>query len=128
VPPGEVHVPRPDAFLRVDKLTPGGRPARATLPLTNVTRGPVDVRLRARMATHDLDHAVRVELGAGDRMLASGTLGDLRQWTPPLRLERANERTVRVRAWIPAGTEHTAGRRVAVTLELDAELVKAARR
>jgi len=128
VPPGEVHVPRPDAFLRVDKLTPGGRPARATLPLTNVTRGPVDVRLRAHMATHDLDHALRVELGAGDRMLASGTLGDLRQWTPPLRLERANERTVRVRAWIPAGTEHTAGRRVAVTLELDAELVKAARR
>jgi hypothetical protein len=125
--PGEVHVPRTDAFLRVGKLTPGGKPAQATLPLRNVTRGPVDVRLRARMATHDLDRAVRVELRAGGRTLASGTLASLRRWTRPLRLERAHERTMRVRAWIPAGTQDTVGRRVAVKLELDAELVKAAR-
>jgi hypothetical protein len=126
--PGEVHVPRTDAFLKVGKLTPGGQPARAELPVRNVTRGPVDVRLRARMATHDLDRAVRVELRAGGRVLASGTLAALRRWTRPLRLERADERTVRVRTWIPAGTENTAGRRVAVNLELDAELVKAGRR
>ena len=126
--PGEIHVPRTDAFLKVGKLTPGGKPARATLPVRNVTRGPVDVRVRASMATHDLDHALRVELRAGDRMLASGTLADLRRWTRPLRLERAGERTVRVRTWIPAGTEDTVGRHVAVKLELDAELVQAARR
>jgi hypothetical protein len=126
--PGEVHVPRTETFLKVGKLTPGGKPARATLPLTNVTRGPVDVRLRARMASHDLDRAVRVELRAGGRVLASGTLAGLRRWTRPLRLERAGERSVQVRAWIPAGTEDTAGRHAAVTLELDAELVKATRR
>jgi hypothetical protein len=126
--PGEVHVPRTDAVLEVAKLTPGGKPARATLPVTNVTRGPLDVRLRARMASHELDRAVRVELRAGGRMLASGTLAGLRRWSRPLRVERAGERTVRVRAWIPAGTKDTVGRRVAVTLELDAELVKAARR
>jgi hypothetical protein len=128
VAPGELHVPRTDAFLEVGKLTPGGRAARATLPVTNVTRGPVDVRLRAQMATHDLDNAVRVELRAGARTLASGTLAGLRDWTRPLRLERADERTIHVRAWIPAGTEDTVGRRVTVQLELDAELVKAARR
>jgi hypothetical protein len=128
VAPGEVHVPAADTFLRVDKLTPGGKPARATLPVSNVTRGPVDVRLRARTATHELDRAVRVELRAGDRMLASSTLAGLRRWTRPLRLGRAEERAVRVRAWIPAGTSDTVGRRVAVKLELDAELVKAARR
>jgi hypothetical protein len=126
--PGEVHVPRTDAFLPVGKLTPGGKPARATLPLTNVTRGPLDVRVRARMATHDLDRAVHVELRAGGRVLSTGTLAGLRSWTRPLRVERAGEQTIRVRAWIPAGTEDTAGRRVAVKLELDAELVRAARR
>ena len=128
VAPGEVHVPRADAFLKVGMLTPGGKPARATLPVRNVTRGPVDVRLRARMSSHDLDRAVRVELRAGGRMLASETLAGLRSWTRPLRLERAGERTVRVRAWIPAGADNTVGRNVAVKLELDAELVKAARR
>jgi hypothetical protein len=61
-------------------------------------------------------------------MLASGPLADLRRWTRSLRLDRAEERTVRVRAWIPAGTPETVGRRVAVELELDADLVKASRR
>jgi hypothetical protein len=126
--PGEVHVPDSNAFLRVGKLTPGGKPARATLPVTNVTRGPLDVRLRARMASHELDRALHLELRQGDRALASGTLAGLRRWTPPLRLERAGESTVRVRAWIPAGADDTAGRRVAVKLELDARLVEAARR
>jgi hypothetical protein len=126
--PGELHVPSTDGFLETDRLTPGGKPEEATLPVQNVTRGPVDVRLRARTDTHDLDRAVRVELRARGRMLGSGTLADLHGWTRSLRLERAEERPVRVRAWIPAGTEDTAGRRVAVTLELDAELVKASRR
>jgi hypothetical protein len=93
-----------------------------------VTRGPVDVRLRAQMATPDLDHAVRIELRADGQKLASGTLADLRRWTRPLTIERADERTVRVRAWIPAGTDDTVGRRVAVKLELDAKLVKSGRR
>ena len=126
--PGEVHVPDSDAFLRVGKLTPGGKAARATLPVRNVTRGPVDVRMRARMASHDLDRAVRVELRSGARMLASGTLADLRRWTRPVRLERAGEQSVHVRAWIPAGAEDTVGRRASVRLQLDAELVKAPRR
>jgi hypothetical protein len=86
------------------------------------------VRLRARKVGHELDRAVHVELRAGGRTLASGSLAGLRRWTPPVRLDRAEERTVRVRAWIPAGTPDTAGRRVAVELELDADLVKASRR
>jgi hypothetical protein len=126
--PGEVHVPSTDAFLKVGKLTPGGKPGRATLPVSNVTRGPVDVRMRARMANHDLGRAVHVELRAGDRTLASTTLAGLRRWTRALRLERAEERSIQVRAWIPAGTADTVGRRVAVDLKLDAKLVKAARR
>jgi hypothetical protein len=126
--PGEVHVPNTGAFLKVRGLEPGGRPARATLPVTNVTRGPLDVRLRARMANHDLDRAVRVQLRAGGRTLASTTLAGLRHWTSPLRLKKAEERVIRVRAWIPEGTADTTGRRVAVDLELDAELTKVSRR
>jgi hypothetical protein len=128
VAPGEVHVPRTGAFLKVDGLEPGGKSARASLPVTNVTRGPVDVRLRARVTNHDLDRAVHVQLRAGGRTLASSTLGGLSKWTSSLRLEKAGERTIRVRAWIPKGTDNTIGRRVAVNLELDAELTKASRR
>ena len=80
------------------------------------------------MTSHDLDRAVHVQLRTGGRMLASGTLADLRHWTRSLPLDRGQERTVRVRAWIPAGTDDTIGRRVAVKLELNAELAKASRR
>jgi hypothetical protein len=128
VAPGEVHVPSTGAFLRAGGLEPGGRSARATLPVRNVTRGPVDVRLRARMQNHDLDRAVHVQLRAGRRTLASTTLAGLRRWTGSLRLNKAEERVVRVRAWIPRGTDNTTGRRVAVNLELEAELIKASRR
>ena len=126
--PGELNVPRTDAFLEAGQLRPGGKPARAALPVRNVTRGPVDVRLRARNVGHELDRAVHVELRAGGRTLSSGSLAGLRRWTRSVRLDRAETRTVRVRAWIPAGTPDTAGRRVAVELELDAELVKVRQR
>ena len=62
------------------------------------------------------------------RSSASGSLAELRRWTRSLTVERADERTLHVRAWIPAGTDDTVGRRVAVKLELDAKLVKSGRR
>jgi hypothetical protein len=128
VAPGEVHVPSTEAFLKVAGLEPGGTSARATLPERNVTRGPVAVRLRAHSASHDLDEAVHVRLRAGSRTLASTTLGGLHHWTRSLRLQRAQERVVHLRAWIPGGADNTTGRRVAVKLELDAELTGASRR
>jgi hypothetical protein len=128
VAPGELHVATTGAFLRADGLEPGGKSASATLPVRNVTRGPVDVRLRARMANRDLDRVLHVQLRAGGRTLASTTLAGLRRWTRSPRLEKAEERVVRVRAWIPEGTENTTGRRAAVDLELDAELSEGSRR
>jgi hypothetical protein len=128
VAPGEVHVPSTHAFLRAGGLEPGGKSARAALPVTNVTRGPLDVRLRARASSHDLDRALHVQLRSGGRTLASGSLAGLRDWTRSLHLARAEERVVRVRAWIPPGADDTIGRRVAVNIELDAELTKAPRR
>ena len=128
VAPGELHVPDRDAFLKARGLEPGGRHARAALPVRNVTRGPVDVRLRVRMTSHDLDRAVHVQLRAGGRTLASTTLAGLRRWTRSLRLKKGQERVIRVRAWIPRGSADTTGRVVAVDLELDARLIEASRR
>ena len=122
--PGELHVPAPrgGAFLAARGLTPGGRSVRATLPVRNVTRGAVDVRLRARGGGHELDRGLHVELRARDRRLASGPLAGLRRWSRSLRVGRGAERTVQVRAWIVAGADNTAGRHVALDLELDARL------
>jgi hypothetical protein len=128
VAPGELHVPTTGAFLKADGLEPGGRPGRAELPVRVVTRGSVDVRFRARTENHDLDRALHVELRAGGRTLVSTTLAGLRRWTGSMRLKKAEERVIGVRAWIARGSEDTAGRRVAVGLELDARLAKAARR
>jgi hypothetical protein len=125
--PGEVHVPT-YSFLDARQLAPGGNPARGALSMRNVTSGPVDVRLRAREGGRDLDRSLHVELRAGRRTLTSGPLGDLRRWTRSVRLDHAAERTIRVRAWIPADAPDTVGRRVALNLELDAELAKASRR
>ncbi len=119
--PGELHVPG-GAFLAARGLTPGGRSVRGTLPVRNVTRGPVEVRLRARRGGHELDRGLHVELRAGGRRLASGPLARLRRWSRPLTVERGGERTVHARAWIASGAEGTAGRHVALDLELDARL------
>ena len=128
--PGELHVPAPagGAFLAARGLMPGGRSVRATLPVRNVTRGPVDVRLRARGGGHELDRALQVELRAGGRRLASGPLAELRRWSRSLRVERGAERTVRARAWIAAGAVGTTGRRAELDLELDARLAEASKR
>lgn len=124
--PGELHVPAPrgGAFLAARSLTPGGRSVRATLPVRNVTRAAVDVRLRVRGGGHELDRGLQVELRAGGRRLASGTLAGLRRWSRSFRVERGAERTVQVRTWIAGGADGTAGRRVALDLELDARLAE----
>ena len=119
--PGELHV-LDGAFLAARGLTPGGRSARGSLPVRNVTRGPVEVRLRARGGGHDLDQGLHVELRTGGRRLASGPLERLRRWSRPVTVKRGEERTVYAKAWIASGAEDTAGRRVALELELDARL------
>ena len=64
--PGEVHVPDFGRLPQGRKAHSRwqGRTVATLFPLTNVTRGPLDVRLRARMASHELDRALHLELGA----------------------------------------------------------------
>jgi hypothetical protein len=126
--PGELHVPGADAFLAARDMTPGGRAERGALPVRNVTRGPVKVRIRVRRGARDLDRSLHLELRSGSRRLASGTVASLRRWSRPLLVEHAGESTVRVRAWIPAGARNTTGRDVDLQLALDADLVKGSRR
>jgi hypothetical protein len=126
--PGELHVPDGGAFLAARGLMAGGEAARASLPVENVTRGPVNVRLRTLGGGHDLDRSLHLELRADGRRLAAGPLARLRSWSRAVRIERGGEQSIRARAWIPAGAEDTAGRRVALQLQLDADLVKASLR
>ena len=126
--PGELHVPDGRAFLAADGLTPGGRSARAALPVRNITRGAVSVRLRARGGGRDLDRGLHVELRAAGRRLVSGPLTRLRRWSRPVRVERGGEQTIRARAWIADDAADTAGRRASVQLELDADLAETSHR
>lgn len=120
-------MPDGGTFLAAQGLTPGGRTVRGALPVRNVTRGPVQVRLRAR-GGRELDQGLHVELRAGGRRLASGPLAKLRSWSRPVRVERGGERTINARAWIAAGAGETAGRYVALDLELDAKLTENSQR
>ena len=121
--PGELHVPNGGRFLAARNLTPGGRSASAELPVRNVTRGPVEVSMRAR-GNRDLDRALHVVLRAGDDRLASGPLARLRSWSRPMRVERGGERTIHARAWIAADARDTAGRSAELDLELQADLIE----
>jgi hypothetical protein len=126
--PGELHVPEGEPFLAARGLMAGGGETRATLPVRNVTRGPVHVRLRASGGGHDLDQALHLELRSGGRRLASGPLSRLRRWSRAVRVERGGEGTIAARAWIPAGAKDTSARMASLRLELDAKLVGSPRR
>jgi hypothetical protein len=126
--PGELHVPNGGAFLAARGVMAGGDAERATFPVENVTRGPVNVRLRTLGGNHDLDRSLRLELRAEGRRLAAGPLARLRNWSRAVRIERGGDQTIHARAWIPAGAEDTTGRRVTLQLQLDADLVKASLR
>ena len=126
--PGELHVPDGGSFLTAHGLKAGGRAVRGSLPVENVTRGPVNVRVRASEGGRDLDHSLHLELRAGGRRLASGPLSALRRWSRPVRVERAGDETIHARAWIPAGTDDFAGRQAALRLQLQADLVRTSHR
>jgi hypothetical protein len=125
--PGELHAPEAEPFLAASGLMAGER-ASASLPVENVTRGPVNVRFRASHGGRDLDSTLHVELRANGRRLAAGPLAQLRSWSRPVRVERGGGETVHARAWIPAGAKDTAGRSAAIRLEMDADLIRTSRR
>ena len=91
--------------------------ALGRVTLTNVTRRPLAVRLRALPSTRELDDAVRVSMRVGGVPVRRTTLGRLRADTAPIRLEPHLPTPVTVRVWLTPGAAY-AGRALDIVLEL----------
>jgi hypothetical protein len=124
VPPGELQVDR-QRLLRARALVPGGGGAHGRVELRNITVGPVAARARLRPDVDDLDGALQVELRAGPRRLAAGTLGELRRWSRPVTIEQGETVALRARVHLPPEAGNYAGRSTSVRLELRARLLEA---
>jgi hypothetical protein len=105
-------------FLRATALTPGGAPATASFSVRNQTGSTLEIGLRARAPTHELDGLLRIRLRVGDRTLADTTLQGLRHGSAAtIRLRSGDARSIALEAWIPDGTNDTEGRDVAIELK-----------
>jgi hypothetical protein len=121
VPPGELTLEPSGAFLSARRLRPGDG-ADGRLSVRNIAGAPVAVRVRGLPSARDLDRLLTVELEAGGARLFRGPLGDLREWTRPVVLDRGEARAIEARARLSeaAGTR-AAGAEVDVTVELSVE-------
>jgi hypothetical protein len=117
-PGGELELEPDSVFLSGRSLGAGDR-ADGHLRIRNLTGRPVGVRLRGLPSSHDLDERVSAELRSGDRILARGSLGELRAWTrTPLALGPGETREIEARLSVPQhGGSGYRGRIVDVTLE-----------
>jgi len=91
--------------------------ALGRVTLTNVTRRPIAVRLRALPSTRELDDAVRVSVRVGGVPVRSTTLGRMRADTAPIRLEPHLPTPVSIRLWLTPGAAY-AGHTLDIVLEL----------
>ena len=99
-----------------------GKSATGRLAVRNASRAPLAVRLRARSEPRSLDRMLHVELRDGATRLYRGPLGRLRRPTAArFLLAGGEERSVRVRAWLPADAHGYRRRIVKVTLEAGVE-------
>jgi hypothetical protein len=104
-PSKELAVSAVGPFLQANALRPSGRSTRAVVEVTNRTRRPLVVHLRAATEKSDLDALVRVEILADSEAIYRGTLRGLRIWTRSGFLLAAKEaRSLRVRVWLPPTT------------------------
>lgn len=85
-PTGELGVTPAGTVLAARDLRPGAPPVRGSLLVRNQTGIPLDVRLRARPLSGDLDADARLRIDAGRATIFDGTLGALRSGSRRLRL------------------------------------------
>lgn len=117
-PTGELGVSRPGPFMTTTGLRPGGTLAGA-VEVANQTGRRLQVRLRARPESRDLDRLLRVEVRAGRAVVYRGRLGGFRRTTRAFVLESGHKRELHVRASLPAGVHRGyTGRIETISLEL----------
>ena len=124
-PTGELAVSPTGAFAAATDLMPSDDPARARVgrfAVSNLTRKPLLVRLRALPDDRALDGLLYVRIDVGSQQLFSGRLGSLRRWTRDgIALPVSTRRTLTFRIWLPASVESGfQGQTESVPLELKA--------
>lgn len=111
-PSGELALRPATPIVDARGLAPGKRRrASGRLRVRNLTAARLDVRMRAVADGDGLDRLLRLEVAAGGRSLARGTLEELASWSRRrLALNVGAERTLAVRAWLPrsVGDAHRA--------------------
>jgi len=117
--PGELEISSDGPVASGRALLPGRGAATGELAVRNITGRPARVALKALPSNDELDDAIRLELRSGRRVLLSGELGELREWSGTrLELDPAERATLDVRLWLPRGTdEDFEGRMTDVTLD-----------
>jgi hypothetical protein len=118
-PTGELAVTPAGTVLAARELRPGARSVSGSLVVRNQTGIALDVRLRARPVSGDLDADARLRITAGARTLFAGTLGALRGGTRRLAVPSGQGRRLHVSVSLNPGDHGRAqGRSDAAALEL----------
>ncbi len=118
-PTGELAVEPTGAVLAARDLQADRPPARGGLTVRNQTGAPLDVSLRARPASGDLDDDVRLRITAGAATLYDGTLAALRAGSRSFLVQPGASRRLKLLASLSPGRgENAQGRSDEVALEL----------
>ena len=119
-PPGELQLFTAGPLATADALAPGGPAEAGTATVRNQSGGTLRLAIRALPSAPDLDRLLQVEISAGGKLVARGPLGTLRRrHDDPVPLGPGGQRTLAVRAWLPAGApDGWQARAVEVPLEL----------
>lgn len=123
LPAGELQLRPTAVFLSGHGLVPGGRGARGSIRVTNITGTPVAVDARLTPSSPALDRALSVRLDTAARRLLAGPLGELRRWRRlDLRLDPGETAALQARVTIPRNpaAAEAGGQTVEVTTELRA--------
>lgn len=121
-PPGELELSQDGPVASGRALKPGRGQATGRLSVHNITGRRLALSVRALPSNRDLDPLMRLELRSRGRVVASGTLGELRRWSGRgLELARGERARLEARMWIPRGAGRGyEGRITDVTLEFRA--------
>ena len=126
-PVGELEIAPLGVFLAGAGLGPDSAAGEGELMVRNQTGSHLNVRLRAAPSSVDLDDRLMVQVSAGTKAVIQERLGAFRTGaTAGFRLAPGERVELRVRAWVPPGTQGHEGRVVDVSLQFDVDPERAA--
>src|SRR5687768_17198781 len=122
---GELRISPVGPVLSGVNVRPG-HDARGRVEVRNQTHRTLDVKVRLKPSTFDLDRAVWMEVRHGDRPLASRTVGDLRRGRgAPVRIAPGQAVSLDLRVFIEEGADRRlwAGRIEDLAIDFQTRLV-----